>query len=157
MAVALMSTAAIAASTGSASATTYAKFENANSHLCLAIPAESTANGTEAIQWSCDSNGTDQLWALDYIGTSNQFHIRNAFSQDCLGIGGSSKEKGQYAIQWPCDGAVDQVWQADSTGRLWNVHSQLCLSVPSASTTPGVKVIQWTCESVTSNPEQKWA
>jgi len=153
--LAVVASLGVAVGVGPASATPYyGDFQNASSELCLAIPDDSIANGTEAIQWECGSN-PDQMWKEEFFN-STQFRIRNENSQLCLGVGGSSTAPGAHVIQWPCDGAVDQVWELDSTGRLWNSHSRLCLAVPNASPTHGVKLIQWTCADVHTNPEQKW-
>jgi hypothetical protein len=49
-------------STSSAQAATYQELRNGRTLKCPAIPNSSQANGTEAIQWTCDDD-TDQRWS----------------------------------------------------------------------------------------------
>ncbi|NEA65570.1 trypsin-like serine protease [Streptomyces sp. SID12488] len=127
---------------------------NIGTKRCLAVPNDSTANGTQLFQWTC-SNGTEQLWRLENVagGNGDRYIVRNSNSQKCLAMPGASVEDGVQAIQWACSGDDEQVWIHDSIGRVRNLHSGKCLVVPSGSTTIGTRVIQWPC---TTGDEQKW-
>ncbi|MFD9444676.1 RICIN domain-containing protein [Streptomyces sp. NPDC060006] len=127
---------------------------NQHSGKCLAVPADSTANGKVLIQWECNDN-LDQEWYAEWIpgGDGNRYRIRNYRSGKCLAIGGSSTALGANAIQWTCSGNDDQKWIWDSAVRLRNVHSDHCLAVPNSSLANGTELVQWTC---TLNSDQGW-
>ncbi|MEJ3748420.1 RICIN domain-containing protein [Actinomycetes bacterium KLBMP 9797] len=72
------------------------RLENVHSQRCLAIGAGSTANGAEAIQWTCRTSD-EQRWKWDSAG-----RLRNMKSGLCLAIPGASKAPGVQAVQWTC-------------------------------------------------------
>ncbi|MFC9800976.1 RICIN domain-containing protein [Streptomyces bacillaris] len=80
------------------------RVRNLNSGKCLAIGGSSTANGANAIQWTCSTN-TDQVWIYD-----SAFRLRNLNSDRCLAIPNSSTTSGTKAIQWTCNTSPDQQW-----------------------------------------------
>lgn len=141
-------------SSPSASAASWYTYENLNSGKCLAVPSDSTANGTELIQWTCTGND-DQVWTPLAVagGDGNRIKLVNYHSGKCLAIGGSSTAAGANAIQWECNNNTDQIWIRDSALRLRNLNSDLCLAVPNSSTANGAKLVQWTC---TTNTDQGW-
>lgn len=55
-----------ASTASAASDEPYSKFRNANSRKCVAIPNNSEANGTAAMQWTC-TNNRDQIWYADWV------------------------------------------------------------------------------------------
>ena len=132
----------------------YRPLVNVGTEGCLAVPKDSTDNGTLLIQWTC-SNGTEQLWRLENVagGNGDRYAIRNSNSKRCIAMPGADIDEGTQAIQWTCSGDDEQIWIHDSIGRLRNLNSDLCLVVPKSSTTPGTKIIQWGC---TTNDDQKW-
>lgn len=143
-----------ASSASAASDVPDSKFRNAKSQKCVAIPSNSEANGTAAIQWTC-SNNTDQIWYADWVpgGNGDRWRLINHYSGKCLAIGGGSSAVGAKAVQWECSGNDDQVWVYDSIGRLRNVDTGLCLAVPGSSESNGTELVQWTC---TTNTDQRW-
>lgn len=79
-------------------------FKNHNSGKCLAMPNASTANGTQAIQWTCNGS-SEQQWIVDSIG-----RIRNVNSDKCLADPNSSTTNGTEVVQWTCTTNSDQLW-----------------------------------------------
>ncbi|PBC93169.1 ricin-type beta-trefoil lectin protein [Streptomyces sp. Ag82_O1-15] len=102
-------------STPSAQAATYQELRNARALKCLAFPNSSQANGTEAIQWTCNDD-TDQRWELHEVG-DNQVRIINQSSGKCLNSGSSD---GNSTWQWTCNDtpSTEELWIHDRMDRL---------------------------------------
>ena len=142
---------------------------------CLAIPAHSSANGTGAIQWPCESS-SDQGWAI-YVDESYPIpvvydrdgnpvpeptvELVNISSNKCLADPAGSPNPVQL-IQWTCNNGNEQRWQMlanhpDISTGFWqfkNIKSHLSMAVSQASHMNGAHVIQWPFED---NDEQVWS
>jgi Ricin-type beta-trefoil lectin domain len=134
----------------------YYQFRNINSGQCLAIPANSTVRGTQAIQFRCELNDS-QLWEMQFqyfdVYANPVYRLRKRGSQNCLAIGNANTTAGQPAIQWPCSAGNEQKWAYDKGLRLHNVGTGKCLAVPRSSLVEGIGLIQWTCST---NSDQQW-
>ncbi|GAA0816215.1 ricin-type beta-trefoil lectin domain protein [Spirilliplanes yamanashiensis] len=131
--------------------------KNNHSLLCLAIGSGATADGVQAIQYTCSDND-DQRW-LSAPTTGGAIELRNLKSKKCLGVNNSTTN-GTAVAQYTCDGGNDQKWKVenqDTNGvklvRYRNVHSDRCIAVPSASKEKSAKIIQWPC---LNNADHKW-
>ncbi|MFF3660476.1 RICIN domain-containing protein [Streptomyces olivochromogenes] len=150
-AVALALVSVLFLSMSSAQAATYQELRNARTLKCLAIPNSSQANGTEAIQWTCNDD-TDQRWELHGVG-DNRVRIINQSSGKCLNSGSSD---GNSTWQWTCNDtpSIEELWIHDSIDRLRSMTADRCLAVPNSDTTNGVKPILWPCSL---NTDQRWS
>jgi beta-glucosidase len=93
-----------------------------------------TCNGTDAQQWTVESNNT-----LQVLG-------------GCLDVDGAGTANGTTVDYYPCNGTVAQVWEPQSNGELVNPNSGKCLDDTGYGGS-GTQVQIWTCDD-TSN--QQW-
>jgi beta-glucosidase len=94
-----------------------------------------TCNGTDAQQWTVESNGT-----LEVLGM-------------CLDVDGAGTANGTLVDLYTCNGTGAQQWQPQSDGELINPESGKCLDDTGYGGS-GTQVQIWTCDD-TSN--QQWA
>jgi hypothetical protein len=93
-----------------------------------------TCNGTNAQQWTVNSNGT-----LTVLG-------------DCLDVDAAGTANGTLVDLYPCNGTGAQSWVHESNGELVNTNSGLCLDDTGYGGS-GTQVQIWACAD-TSN--QQW-
>jgi beta-glucosidase len=93
-----------------------------------------TCNGTDAQQWTVESNDT-----LQVLG-------------GCLDVDGAGTANGTTVDYYPCNGTAAQVWDPQSNGELVNPNSGKCLDDTGYGGS-GTQVQIWTCGD-TSN--QQW-
>jgi beta-glucosidase len=93
-----------------------------------------TCNGTNAQQWTVESNKT-----LQVLG-------------NCLDVDGAGTANGTLVDLYTCNGTVAQVWQPQSNGELVNPNSGKCLD-DTGSGGSGTQVQIWSC---TDGSNQQW-
>jgi chitinase len=93
-----------------------------------------TCNGTDAQQWTVESNNT-----LEVLG-------------GCLDVDGAGTTNGTTVDYYPCNGTGAQTWVPQSNGELLNPNSGKCLDDTGYGGS-GTQVQIWTCDD-TSN--QQW-
>ena len=93
-----------------------------------------TCNGTDAQDWTVNSNGT-----LTVLG-------------DCLDVDAAGTANGTTVDLYPCNGTGAQSWVHESNGELENTNSGKCLDDTGYGGS-GTQVQIWTCDD-TSN--QQW-
>jgi chitinase len=93
-----------------------------------------TCNGTNAQDWTVESNNT-----LQVLG-------------GCLDVDGAGTTNGTTVDYYPCNGTGAQVWEHQSNGELLNPNSGKCLDDTGYGGS-GTQVQIWTCDD-TSN--QQW-
>jgi len=93
-----------------------------------------TCNGTNAQNWTVESNGT-----LQVLG-------------GCLDVAGAGTSNGTLVDYYPCNGTGAQSWVHESNGELVNTNSGKCLDDTGYGGS-GTQVQIWTCDD-TSN--QQW-
>ncbi len=93
-----------------------------------------TCNGTNAQDWTVNSNGT-----LTVLG-------------NCLDVAGAGTANGTLVDLYPCNGTGAQSWVHESNGELVNTNSGKCLDVTGFGGS-GTQVQIWSC---TGNANQKW-
>ena len=93
-----------------------------------------TCNGTNAQQWTVESNNT-----LQVLG-------------GCLDVDGAGTANGTLVDYYPCNGTAAQVWDPQSNGELVNPNSGKCLDDTGYGGS-GTQVQIWACGD-TSN--QQW-
>ena len=93
-----------------------------------------TCNGTNAQDWTVNSNGT-----LTVLG-------------DCLDVDAAGTTNGTTVDLYPCNGTGAQSWVHESNGELVNTNSGKCLDDTGYGGS-GTQVQIWTCDD-TSN--QQW-
>jgi beta-glucosidase len=93
-----------------------------------------TCNGTNAQQWTVESNNT-----LEVLG-------------GCLDVDGAGTANGTLVDYYPCNGTAAQVWDPQSNGELVNPNSGKCLDDTGYGGS-GTQVQIWACGD-TSN--QQW-
>jgi beta-glucosidase len=93
-----------------------------------------TCNGTNAQQWTVESNGT-----LEVLGM-------------CLDVDGAGTANGTLVDLYSCNGTGAQQWQAQSNGELVNPESGKCLDDTGFGGS-GTQVQIWTCADSTN---QQW-
>ncbi|MFC9396453.1 ricin-type beta-trefoil lectin domain protein [Streptomyces sp. NPDC057027] len=112
---------------------------------CLDASGNSSADGTQAIIWSCDSADPAQTWTWD--------NGRLLHAGKCLDVVGAGTGNGTLVDLWTCNGGSNQQWTPQADGTLKGVGSGLCLDDPAASTTDGTQLIVWTCNG---GANQRW-
>ncbi len=93
-----------------------------------------TCNGTNAQNWTVESNGT-----LQVLG-------------GCLDVAGAGTANGTKVDYYPCNGTVAQVWQHQSNGELVNPNSGKCLD-DTGFGGAGTQVQIWACAD---SANQQW-
>ncbi len=94
-----------------------------------------TCNGTNAQQWTVESNGS-----LQTLGK-------------CLDVDAAGTANGTTVDLYDCNGTGAQVWQPQSNGALLNPASGKCLDDSGWSTSPGTQAQIWSC---TGAANQSW-
>jgi chitinase len=115
------------------------------SNLCVDDASASTANsnpidiytcnGTNAQDWTVNSNGT-----LTVLGK-------------CMDVVGAGTANGTLIDLYDCNGTGAQQWVAESNGELENPNSGKCLDDTNFSTTPGTQLQIWACAD---SANQQW-
>ena len=93
-----------------------------------------TCNGTNAQDWTVNSNGT-----LTVLG-------------DCLDVAGAGTANGTLVDLYPCNGTGAQSWVHESNGELVNTNSGKCLDDTGYGGS-GTQVQIWACADTTN---QQW-
>jgi beta-glucosidase len=113
--------------------------------LCLDVAAANNANGTKIDVYTC--NGTNaQQWTVESNSTIQALG-------SCLDVTGGGTANGTLVDLYACNGTAAQVWQAGANGSLVNPQSGKCLDDTGFSTTPGTQVQIWSC---TGSANQSW-
>jgi beta-glucosidase len=113
--------------------------------LCLDVNGANTANGTKVDIYTC--NGTNaQQWTVESNSTLQALG-------KCLDVTGGGTANGTLVDLYTCNGTGAQVWQAGANGSLVNPQSGTCLDDTGLSTTPGTQVQIWSC---TGSANQSW-
>ena len=112
--------------------------------LCLDVRSASSADGTAVQVYTC--NGTNaQQWTVESNGTLQALG-------KCLDVSGAGTANGTKVQLYTCNGTGAQQWQAQSNGELINTNSGKCLDDTGYGAS-GTQVQIWTC-GATSN--QLW-
>ena len=170
---ALLSTLAVAAMPGSASAS-YAgwwgqiisKNSTAGNPMCLGNNSQGY-EALESYQWPCNNSG-EQLWHMEPTG-DGYYTIRQFANNECLDVYAFNHAYGAKVTTWPCrNGYTNQQWRvsrfAEGTGfslkprfAEWDYAggypSGKCLDVTGYSHANGAQVFQWECNGAIN---QKW-
>jgi beta-glucosidase len=113
--------------------------------LCLDVRSANTANGTPVQVYTC--NGTNaQQWTVESNGTLQSLG-------KCLDVVGAGTANGTLVDLYACNGTGAQVWQPQSDGALVNPQSGACLDDTGYGGS-GTQVQIWSC---TGNSNQSWA
>ncbi|MBR7833548.1 ricin-type beta-trefoil lectin domain protein [Actinospica durhamensis] len=112
--------------------------------LCLDVRSASTADGTAVQVYTC--NGTNaQQWTVESNGTLQALG-------KCLDVTGAGTANGTKVQLYTCNGTGAQQWKAQSNGELVNTNSGSCLDDTGYGGS-GTQVQIWACAD-TSN--QQW-
>lgn len=116
-----------------------------NGAKCVDVTGSGTADGTQAILYSCTGNA-NQRW------TAGAAHSLRSLGK-CLTESGSSA--GSSAVLSSCTGANSQAWTAKADGTLVNSESGLCLDVYGGGSADLTKLDVWNCGHMQAN--QVWS
>jgi Ricin-type beta-trefoil lectin domain len=124
-----------------------------HSNKCLDVPANSTADRTPLIQFTCNGRPNQQFEVVPIAnGSSSQLVSRN--SGKCLDIRGGSTADRALVQQLPCTGGTNQQFRiVDVGGGFRNLvvrNSGKCVDVEGASTADQAAVLQFTCNGQTN-------
>ncbi|MES4902071.1 MULTISPECIES: RICIN domain-containing protein [unclassified Streptomyces] len=126
-----------------------------HSGKCADITSAAQAEGTAAVQYTCNGGGNQLFWSKDAGGGYVQLVARH--SSQCLTVSGGSADNGAKVVQSACGAGTNQQWQATDTGdgyvRLTSRSSGRCLDVADGSTADKAAIVQWTC---TGGANQQW-
>jgi hypothetical protein len=112
--------------------------------LCLDVRSASSADGTPVQVYTC--NGTNaQQWTVESNGTIQALG-------KCLDVIGAGTTNGTRVDLYTCNGTGAQSWQAQSNGELVNTNSGLCLDDTGFGAS-GTQVQIWAC---TGAANQQW-
>jgi hypothetical protein len=125
----------------------YQTIQVKHSGLYLNVPAASTKNGEQIIQWS-GTHFMNGQWEWVY-GPNNHLGLRNRWSRQCLDV--ESTSENTPVVQRPCDGSISQAWSYNSEQQsgdpnfrnISNNWSGLDLNIAGASTALGGKLVQY--------------
>jgi beta-glucosidase len=113
--------------------------------LCLDVRSAGTADGTPVQVYTC--NGTNaQQWTVESNGTLQALG-------KCLDVTSAGTANGTPVELYTCNGTGAQVWSPQANGSLVNPASGACLDDTGMSTTPGTQAQIWAC---TGGANQAW-
>ncbi len=111
---------------------------------CVDVAGANPADGTQVQLYTC--NGTNaQQWTVNSNGTLNALG-------KCLDVSGGGTADGTKVQLWTCNGTGAQQWTA-SGGQLVNPQSGKCLDATGVSSADGTPLQIWSC---TGGANQKW-
>lgn len=126
-----------------------ANLQAKHSNKCVDIAGGSSANGANALQWSCH-NGDNQKFRLVSRG-GDWYNIVVSHSNKCLTVAQQSRENAGNIDQYTCGGGQNQQFRRDDMGNGWfrlrGRQSNLCIDVPAASSDNGANIQQWRCHN----------
>jgi hypothetical protein len=146
---------ALGASPAAAADLNWRHFVGAASGRCLDVD---THSNTIVQLWSCD-NGSDESWALTYVGTlyggQDYYKVINRRTGTCLtAVGGAG---GTALTMGDCNAVLTPWWYFPvKTGNVTpfvNVYSGLCMDARNNGTGNGTIVQQYACNGTTA---QSW-
>ncbi|MFG1875072.1 pectate lyase [Sphaerisporangium sp. NPDC049003] len=123
---------------------------NAGSGLCLDVPGGSTADGTQLVQYGCNS-AANQSWTVTSV--SGGVTLKAGNSGKCAGVKGASTSAGAAVQLESCSGASSQTWQLTASGsnyRVVNANGGKCLNIKDNATSASALVQQNSCDSVST-------
>ncbi|MEU8267043.1 pectate lyase [Sphaerisporangium sp. NPDC049002] len=123
---------------------------NAGSGLCLDVPGGSTADGTQLVQYGCNS-AANQSWTVTSV--SGGVTLKAGNSGKCAGVKGASTSAGAAVQLESCSGALSQTWQLTASGsnyRVVNANGGKCLNIKDNATSASALVQQNSCDSVST-------
>jgi ricin-type beta-trefoil lectin protein len=166
-AVAAVSAAVVALSVSTANASpastdavgAYYELRNVHSNKCADVTDASKSWNAVVHQWTCHSQ-QHQLWALDFISTTQNLQLRNLNSQYCMAAG-YPYYAGEVVRQLDCtlddSSGLGNVWTLvpwNGTHKLVHYYSGLCLDLNRGSTSDGARIQLLYCD--TSSNAQNW-
>ena len=80
---------------------------NVNSGRCLDVRDGKTTNGAVVQQYGCHG-GTNQMWTLKRIGSSDRWEVHSVKGGKCLDVTNFSKADGAKLQMWSCHGGKNQ-------------------------------------------------
>jgi hypothetical protein len=129
-------------------------FASRNSNKVIDLIGGSTADGTDAMQWSWTS-GDSQKWDLVHLG-NGQYKLTGVPSGKLLEVAGASGNNGAVVQIWPSNNHNCQKWTVKPAGdgflKLLNVNSGKSLDVQNNSTANGAAILQYT--DISGNNQQ---
>ena len=112
--------------------------------LCLDVRSANSADGTPVQVYTC--NGTNaQQWTVESNGTLQALG-------KCLDVSGGGTANGTHVQLYTCNGTGAQTWQAQANGELVNPQSAKCLDDTGLGGS-GTQAQIWTC---TDGANQQW-
>jgi hypothetical protein len=94
--------------------------------LCIDLPYNNTANGTDLWMWGCNETNA-QSWTLH---TNGEITVRGK----CLDVEGPSSNNGTDAQVWDCVNVSQQKFWVTVAGQIKSRYSGKCLTVKNAAT-----------------------
>jgi hypothetical protein len=112
--------------------------------ICVDVSGGNSANGTPVQLWGC--NGTEaQQWTTQSDGTIHALG-------KCLDVSGGNTAIGTRVQLWDCNGTGAQMWARSNLG-LINPQSGRCLDATAGNTAPGTPLQIWDCNGTAA---QQW-
>lgn len=128
--------------------------KNTNSGLCIDVAQGSKENGTNIIQYQCETV-REQSWTKQPAGIG--VNLVAAHSRKCLDVAHASREDSANVVQWKCtNGAAEQIWIFKQRGagyEIVNANSNKCLEVHKGSKASKASITQYKC---TGTADQIW-
>ncbi|WP_252395651.1 lectin [Streptantibioticus parmotrematis] len=116
-----------------------------SSSLCVDDRSSGTTGGNPIQLYGC--NGTNaQQWTVESDGTIQALG-------GCMDVTGGGTGNGTLVDWYPCNGTGAQQWQTGSGSSLVNPQSGRCLDDPNSSTTAGTQLQIYDCNSTAA---QRW-
>ncbi|EYF02660.1 Ca2+-dependent phosphoinositide-specific phospholipase C [Chondromyces apiculatus] len=117
---------------------------NENSGLCLDVANASYQNGSDIIQFHCNSDA-NQRW----IYTDETQLLSKGNNAYCYDIDSGDGDRGDKHHIWRCDGGASEKWRLQEDGS-WVGKENRCMDVPNSSTSPGVQLWHYDCNGTSA-------
>jgi hypothetical protein len=113
---------------------------------CVDDKKNSSANGAEAVIWTCSSTDQAENWSF---GSSELKHNGKCLNDKANGGSGSK------LILYTCNGGANEKWSELANGelKLQSHNGTLCVDDPRSSTTNGTQLIVYACKD---SANQQW-
>jgi hypothetical protein len=125
---------------------------------CTDVPNSSATNGTQLIQWSCNSGANQSFTFNPVSGTADAYSIGTIAAGSCVDVEGAGDGDNARVIQWTCNNQNNQqfrlrVVSGSGESRAFNVISVAsgkCLAPSGDASASNTTLVQLPCGSTAS-------
>ncbi|MDI1461574.1 family 43 glycosylhydrolase [Catellatospora sp. KI3] len=131
---------------------------NQNGGNCADVPNSSATNGTQLVQYGCNSAANQRFTFNPVSGTSDVYTVATLTAGKCVDVNGASTADNATIIQWTCHTNANQQWRlvpvavsgTDKTFNLVSVGSGKCIVPAGGVATGNTGLVQLPCSTAAS-------